>query len=99
MLARSQKAWLEYQSNYYAFMASAKEGGNIVRLIRPQCYANNAKPGCANSKFSLIARKVSSAASAITGRLDSAAGSGDTRPPLPSTGGARGGPKPAPSKQ
>ena len=38
-LSQSQKAWLDYQSNYCAFMASANEGGSIVRLIRAQCYA------------------------------------------------------------
>lgn len=43
-LSQSQKAWLEYQSSYCAFMASANEGGSIVHLIRAQCYATIAKP-------------------------------------------------------
>ena len=43
-LSQSQKAWLEYQSSYCAFMASANEGGSIAHLIRAQCYAAIAKP-------------------------------------------------------
>ncbi|HQS18825.1 lysozyme inhibitor LprI family protein [Reyranella sp.] len=42
-LSQSQKAWLEYQSSYCDFMASANEGGSIVHLIRAQCYAGIAK--------------------------------------------------------
>lgn len=43
-LGRSQKAWLEYQTRYCAFVALANEGGSIVRLTRAQCYATIATP-------------------------------------------------------
>jgi uncharacterized protein YecT (DUF1311 family) len=42
-LSHSQKAWLEYQSTYCSFIASANEGGSIVRLTGAQCYADIAK--------------------------------------------------------
>lgn len=43
MLARSQKAWLDYQSTYCAFMTSANEGGSIAGFTGPSCYATIAK--------------------------------------------------------
>lgn len=42
-LGRSQKAWLEYQTSYCAFVALANEGGSIVRLTRALCTATIAK--------------------------------------------------------
>ena len=43
-LRQSQKAWLDYQSSYCAFVALANEGGSIVRLTGARCYAAIAKP-------------------------------------------------------
>ena len=42
-LSQSQKAWLDYQSSYCAFVALANEGGSIVRLTRATCSATIAK--------------------------------------------------------
>lgn len=42
-LSQSQRAWLEYQSSYCDFMASANEGGSIVHMIRASCYARIAR--------------------------------------------------------
>lgn len=43
MLSHAQKAWLEYQSTYCSFVASANKGGSIVQFTGAQCYADIAK--------------------------------------------------------
>lgn len=42
-LSQSQKAWLDYQSSYCAFIALANKGGSIVRMTWASCYADTAK--------------------------------------------------------
>jgi uncharacterized protein YecT (DUF1311 family) len=56
-LARSQKAWLEYQSSYCAFVALANEGGSIVRLTRALCYAAIAKPRLRELEYQVDCRE------------------------------------------
>jgi len=43
LLSRSQKAWLDYQSTYCDYVASANEGGSIIRMTVPSCRAEIAE--------------------------------------------------------